>query len=126
MIRRRSIDWRARPTSKEAQLLHRYERAHEESLRAAIRLLLTLERSGADLPEPPEADPEAAAEAVAVPAAPEDPDANQEKATTCEELASVGAAAPTGARAGGSTGSPGRHDGPIGADPGPGMARDRS
>ena len=39
--------------------------AHEQSLRAAIRQLLALEKSGADLPEPPEAEPEAIPEAVA-------------------------------------------------------------
>ena len=120
VLRRRSIDLACAPTSKEAQLLHRYERAHEESLRAAIRLLLTLERSGADLPEPPEAAPEAEAEAVAAPAAPDDPDANPGSQATCAELASVGAAGPSGSRAGGSAGLLGRHDGPIGADPGPG------
>ena len=36
---------------------------HEKSLNAAIRGLLALEKSGADLPEPPEAEPEAVAEA---------------------------------------------------------------
>ena len=51
------IDRAVAPTSKEAQLLHRYEREHEKALYAAIRGLLALERSGADLPEPIEPEP---------------------------------------------------------------------
>ena len=50
--RARLIDVAIAPTSKEAQLLHRYEREHEKALYAAIRGLLALEKSGADLPEP--------------------------------------------------------------------------
>jgi hypothetical protein len=47
-------------TSEEAKLRHRYEAAHERSVRRSIEQLLTLDRSGADLPDPAEADPEPA------------------------------------------------------------------
>src|SRR5206468_6111105 len=47
--RRRAMAAAACDTSKEAQLMHRYEMAHERSLRAAIRQLLELHKSGADL-----------------------------------------------------------------------------
>ena len=47
----------AADTRKEAQLHHRYEMAHEQSLRSALRQLLALEKSGADLPDEPEPDP---------------------------------------------------------------------
>jgi hypothetical protein len=58
--------------SPEIMLLHRYEMAHERSLRAAIKDLMALEKSGADLPGPAK-EPEVAkrpAVAAAVPAAP--------------------------------------------------------
>ena len=59
--RRRAMAAAACDTSKEAQLMHRYEMAHERSLRAAIRQLLELHRSGADLAEAePEPEPEPA------------------------------------------------------------------
>ena len=128
--RRQAMEAAATDTSKEAQLRHRYEMAHEQSLRSSIRGLLALEKSGADLPEPSEdAAPEAPAEAVAAPAA---PDANGKSITTinsqktCVELASVGTAAPSGDRPGTSSGSPARPGRPIGADPGPGKAPTRS
>ena len=67
--RRRAMAAAAADTSKEAQLMHRYEMDHERSMRSAIRQLLALEKSGADLPEAdeagPEAPPEPKAEAVA-------------------------------------------------------------
>ncbi len=47
--RRRAMEAAATDTSKEAQLRHRYEMAHEKSLRSSIRGLLALEKSGADL-----------------------------------------------------------------------------
>ena len=70
--RKHLIDVAIAPTTKEAQLMHRYEMEHEKSLRAAIRGLMALEKSGADLREPAEAVAEVAAEAETVPeAAPE-------------------------------------------------------
>ena len=116
--RARLIDVAIAPTSKEAQLLHRYEREHERALYAAIRGLLALEKSGADLPEPE-------AEAAPAPAAPENHDTSHETKKTCVELASVGEPAPAGGRSGAaeaSPGRPGRPEGPIGADPRPGSA----
>ena len=112
--------------SKEAQLHHRYELAHEQSLRAALRGLLALEKSGADLPEPPEDEPEAIPEAVAALDAPEKSDSKTGSIKTCVELASVGAAAPTVARPVAMSGTPGRPGRPTGADPGPKSAPKRS
>ena len=125
VLRRRAIDLACASTNKEAQLLHRYEREHEKSLHAAIRGLLALENSGADLPEPPAAEPEA----VAGPEAPGKSDSTSETSSTCGKLASVGKAAPAAgrpARPGRSTGSPGRPGRPIGADPGPRKVPNRS
>ena len=132
VIRRRAIDLACAPTSKEAQLLHRYEVAHETSLRAAIRGLLTLEKSGADLPDEPEAQsaagPGVAAEAVAAPGGTEAPDkqgTNLCQSESCVKLASVGGAGPAGTRPGRPAGSPGRPGRPAGADPGPRKAPKR-
>ena len=55
--RRRAMEAAGGDTSKEAQLRHRYEMAHEQSLRSAIRGLLALEKSGADLAGRDAADP---------------------------------------------------------------------
>ena len=55
--RRRAMEAASADTSKEAQLRHRYEMAHEQSLRSAIRGLLALEKSGADLAGRDAADP---------------------------------------------------------------------
>ena len=123
--RRRAMEAAATDTSKEAQLRHRYEMAHEQSLRSSIRGLLALEKSGADLPDPP-AEPEAAPEAVdTAPAGPSMPgksDPTDNTDNVYGKLASVGAAAPAGERPGTPAGSRGRRRGPIGADPGPEMA----
>ena len=129
MIRRRMIDLALRPASKEAQLLHRYEREHEKSLYAAIRGLLALEKSGADLPERPgrARARRATAEAVVASAGPEASEnrLKSEVSSACVELASVGEAAPPGVPSGRSAGSPGRPGRPTGADPGPGKAPKR-
>ncbi len=135
--RRRAMEAASADTSKEAQLRHRYEMAHEQSLRSSIRGLLALEKSGADLPDEPEpqpapapeAGPAAAPEAVAAPAGADAPGKSIttiDYSTTCAELASVGAAAPSGVRSGEGAGSPGRPGRPAGADPGPEMAPNRS
>ena len=112
----------ASDTSRESMLRHRYEREHEKALYAAIRQLLALERSGADLPEPePEPEPVPQAEAVAAPPAPEAAeklDSNIIAENTCGKLASVGAAAPAGVPSGRLEGSPGHPGRPTGADPG--------
>jgi hypothetical protein len=123
--RRHLIDAAIAPTSKELQLMHRYEMAHEKSLRWALRELVALEKSGADLHEPPEAPVEAPAGTDC----PEKTDASHATSETCDELASVGGAALAGDRRVPSSGSPGRSGGPdrpIGGDPGPEMAPERS
>ena len=123
----RMVDAACAPTSKEAQLMHRYEMAHEKSLRSALRQLLTLERSGADLPDEPEPEPEpeppAVPEATAAgPTGPEESASNNDEKISCAKLASVGAVAPAGGRPGTPAGPRGRCRGPVGADPGPEMA----
>ncbi len=56
--RKHLIDRAIAPVSKEAQLLHRYERNHEASFLTAMRKLEALMKSGIDLAdEPDEADP---------------------------------------------------------------------
>ncbi len=127
--RRHLIDAAVAPTSKEAQLMHRYEMAHEKSLHAAIRQLVALEKSGADLhdepaPESPAA-PEPAPEAVAAPPGPDDSDTNTESSMTCGKLASVGESPATGERPGGLAGTSGGRRGAIGAVPSPGPAPNR-
>jgi hypothetical protein len=133
VLRRRAIDLACASTNKEAQLLHRYEKEHEKSLNAAIRNLLALEKSGADLPDPPEPESEPAtsleAPSQAVEAAPAESGksvATHNPTNGCGELASVGAAAPRGGRPGRSSGPPGRPGRPIGADPGPKKVPNRS
>ena len=56
-------------SSKEAVLLHRYEMAHDRSLRATLKDLMALAKSGADLVERPEevTEPAVAADVVDVP-----------------------------------------------------------
>ena len=135
VLKQRRMDLGIAPTSKEAQLLHRYEMNHEKSLKWALRQLMALERSGIDLidePQPeseppaaPKPAPEPVSAAPAAPAAPEKQDTTPESSKTSEELASVGAATPSGERPGAPPGSPGRPGGPIGADPGPEMAPNR-
>ncbi len=129
VLKQRRMDLGMGATSKEAQLLHRYEMAHEKSLKWALRQLMALEKSGIDLidePEPESGPPtasETASEPVsAAPAAPSRPGENDitvESQKTSEELASVGGSAPTGGRPEAPAGSPGRPGGPIGADRGP-------
>ncbi len=120
--RARLIDVAIAPTSKEAQLLHRYEREHEKALYAAIRGLLALEKSGADLPGEPAPEPIAA---PVRPEAPAESDAKHYESITYGELASVGAAASIAARPphpGRPAGSPGRPGRPDGVNRGPGKA----
>ena len=120
--------WPAPRPRRRRNCIHRYEREHEKSLYAAIRGLLALEKSGADLPEEPEAPAKPEPEAVATPAG---PDLRKNRTQTYEpseiyvELASVGAATPSGASPVRSAGSPGRRVRPVGADPGPGTASKR-
>ena len=130
-MRRRTIDLAIAPTSKEAQLLHRYEREHEKSLYAAIRGLLSLEKSGADLPDGPG---RARARSRPQPrpsrrrpgrSGPEKPCITHDISSSCVKLASVGEPAPAGVRPGRSAGSPGRPGRPNGADPGPWTAPKR-
>ena len=71
VLKRRRMDLGMGATSKEAQLLHRYEMAHEKSLYAALRQLVALERSGADLIDIDEPDPPPAEAAPPPPADPE-------------------------------------------------------
>ena len=134
--RRQAMEAAAADTSKEAQLMHRYEMAHERSLRSAIRQLLALAKSGADLPDEPEPgpeppEPEPRRPDPGHPAAPPEPEASEKSAAnpcpakTCEKLASVGAAASPACRPEASAGSEGRPGRPIGADPGPGFAPKR-
>ena len=129
--RRRAMGAAAADTSKEAQLRHRYEMAHEQSLQSSIRGLLALEKSGADLPEETEAEaiPEASSEAVAAPAGPDAPEISNSTTVSSmvyDELASVGTAAPSGVRSERSAGPSGRPGRPIEADPGPKSALTRS
>jgi hypothetical protein len=77
--------------SKGAQLQHRYEMAHERSLRSAIRQLLALEKSGADLPDLTEPEP-CPEEALPAEPGPPPPDAPPRGAATAPEPP---AAAPT-------------------------------
>ncbi len=63
--RRRAMEAATADTSHELRLVHRYEMDHERSLRWALRQLMALEKSGADLRDESESEPEAAPEAVA-------------------------------------------------------------
>lgn len=115
---------RRRTYTREARLRHRYEIAHEQPLRSAIRGLLALARSGVDLPDEaaPEAVSEAAPEAVAAPAkadASRKLNSSCNNSETCVGLVSVGAAAPHEAGLMALVRSPRRPGRPTGADPGP-------
>ena len=125
--RRRAMEAASADTSHELRLVHRYEMDHERSLQkwAALRQLMALEKSGADLPAEPESEPEAASEAEAGPGAPEKHGTTPEASSSCVELASVREATPSGEQADRSEGSPGRPERPTGADPGPEMASRR-
>ncbi len=123
--RRRAMEAATADTSHELRLVHRYEMDHERSLRWALRQLMALEKSGADLPEPVEAEVPAKMEAEAGPDEPEKPDSTHETSSTCVELASVGTATPSGDRPERPEGTPGRPGRPSGADPGPEMAPKR-
>ncbi len=113
----------------ELRLVHRYEMDHERSLRWALRQLMALEKSGADLRDEPESEPPTAPEAVA--ATPggavtsEKSVVNDDSEKICDKLASVGAAAPAAVRPGVSAGTPGGRRDRSGADPGPVAAPDR-
>ena len=127
VLRRRArSDLACAPTSKEAQLTPPLRDAATKDVapRPAIRGLLALEKSGADLPEPDRARirgrvrgarrrrrrpirrPRGKRTQIF---------ANQ---MSCGKLASVGAAAPRGGRPGRSSGSPGRPGRPVGGRPG--------
>ncbi len=116
-------------TSHEVRLVHRYEMDHERSLRWALRQLMALEKSGADLRDEPESEPPAAPEAVAEASGgavmPEKTVVNSDNEKTCDKLASVGAAAPAVVRPGATEGTSGGRREPSGADPGPGSAPSR-
>ncbi len=118
-------------TSHELRLVHRYEMDHERSLRWALRQLMALEKSGADLHDEPEASAAAEAGPEAVAAGSGGEDVNGKSVTkcscekTCKELASVGTAAPLVVRPVALAGTPGGRRGPTGADPGPGSAPGR-
>ncbi len=130
--RRRAMEAATADTSHELRLIHRYEMDHERSLRWALRQLMALEKSGADLPDEPGPEP-------GPPAEPERADESipsQTSDKTCDELASVGAAATAPASAPDPTPARGRPKappapadgpvGPIGAASGPARAPGRS
>jgi hypothetical protein len=58
VLRRRAVDAALADVSEAEQLRHRYAMAHDRSLRATINQLMALERSGADLAEVSEAEPD--------------------------------------------------------------------
>ena len=95
MIRQRAVDAALVDDSPEARLLHRYEMAHDRSLRSTINQLIALDKSGADLAGVEEDDEETA---VALPVATDRPDAPTEP--EAEDVA-----APSEPEAGASAGS---------------------
>src|SRR5579871_3914197 len=124
--RQQLIDRAIAPISKEALLMHRYERNHEKSFFQALRCLGALEKSEIRRPEAdpePESVPEPAPEPVpaapAVAGEPEKPSASHYITESSDELASVRQSTPPEARPEAPTGSPGRPGGPDGADRGP-------
>ncbi len=123
--RRRAMEAATADTSHELRLVHRYEMDHERSLRWALRQLMALEKSGADLPEAVEAEVPAKMESEDRRDEPEKPDSTHEISTTCVELASVGMAAPSGDRPERPSETPGRPGRPTGADPGSGTTPNR-
>ncbi len=127
--RRRAMEAATADTSHELRLVHRYEMDHERSLRWALRQLMALEKSGADLRDEPESEPPTAPEAVAAASGgagpPEKHDLNNCDEKIYDKLASVGAAAHAGVRPGAPAGtSGGRRDRP-GAASGPRSAPKR-
>ncbi len=127
--RRRAMEAATADTSHELRLVHRYEMDHERSLRWALRQLMALEKSGADLRDEPESEPSAAPEAVAAASgeagSPEKTVVNNDGNNVCDKLASVGAETPREVRPGVSAGTSGGRRGPSGAAPGPGPAPNR-
>ncbi len=132
--RRQAMEAAATDTSKEAQLRHRYEMAHEKSLRWALRQLTALEKSGADLPEPSEAEPETRPEVTpeAVAATPDGTEASEkcdsnasDGLSPCGELASVGGGGP-GAGRSSPAGRRGRRAVPDATRSGPSRGRGES
>ena len=71
--RRRAMEAASADTSHELRLMHRYEMDHERSLRWALRQLMALAKSGADLRDEPESEPSEGPEAVAAAAGEVDP-----------------------------------------------------
>src|SRR5579871_5721163 len=99
--RQQLIDRAIAPISKEAQLLHRYERNHEKAMYQALRCLGALEKSEIRRPEAdpgsgsaPEPAPEPVSAAPAAGAAPEEHDVSEYSQKSSDELASVGKPAP--------------------------------
>jgi hypothetical protein len=120
--RQRAIDEALVDDSAEGRLLHRYEMAHDRVLRATLKELMALEKSGADLAEEAEDGPDASAEAAAP------TEANSAEIMTEEGIGSgpsETAARPVPAQAcvegpsGPPPGPAGGLDGPIGAVSGP-------
>ncbi len=123
--RRRAMEAATADTSHELRLVHRYEMDHERSLRWALRQLIALEKSGADLrdePEPSDAAPAAVSDGSDGAAVPEKSDASYSNENSCGKLASVGAATLAGVLPGASVGTPVVCRDRPGADPGPGAA----
>ena len=99
VLRRREVDAECVDASPEAKLQHRYEMAHDRSLRATIAQLIALDRSGADLseseedeevtPPMPAAPTEPRAEAVPAPTEPEPGSAEGSEAPTEPEEEAV-------------------------------------
>ncbi len=124
--RRRAMEAAAADTSPELRQMHRYERWTERSLRWALRQLMALAKSGADLRDGPETEPERAPEAVVSASggegAPEKHDVNDDDEKSCDKLASVGTEALLVARPGVSAGASGGQSGPSEAEPNPNPA----
>jgi hypothetical protein len=114
--------------SPEGRLLHRYEMAHDRVLRATLKELMALEKSGADLAEEAEDEP-AESEPVAEAGAPTETKSAEvdngtgvkhgfSDAASRDEPGSARVEAPPMAR----PGPAGHPEGPIGAVSGSGMA----
>ena len=99
VIRQRAIDAALVDDTAEARLLHRYEMAHDRSLRSTINQLIALDKSGADLAEIEEDDEEVAVippVAADEPVAPSEPEAQESPAPSEPEAgASAGSDAPS-------------------------------
>ena len=121
VIRRRTIDLACAPTSKEAQLLHRYERrAREVAVRGDPRARLP-GKLGRRPPRAPLDPSPSRPRPGRMPR--KNRDATPVISSTCVKLASVGEAAPPGVPSGRSPGSPGRPGGRPGPIRGPGRPR---